>query len=352
VDIRSLQAEDAGSVDARPETVTTITVRTTRRLRVMLAVALIAPCVAAICASPVDDRYAADPKLRRFVDSMHGETVAIDLGRIVYRKRWNDALDEAMYAIAPRGTWSESHPAWAPARAALADTLRRESVRWLAENRDRVRMIINENSMRELSEDERQRATEFFESTAGKVFRDRRDSFLHEKAYGLPMIIEPESLEQIRRVDAAADKALVSLPEDREGKVVYDFFHATPLGDKVLALQGEHWGRIVANIYDGEPERYVREHKVELSREIRAKVPGIPPPTNKVYLGTLTMGADRSLTAVVEQFTSMRRVGKYTLTYAPDDLHWQDLAAAAPGMKPGETRILFRDPAGHLSDRP
>jgi hypothetical protein len=64
------------------------------------------------------DKYAADPELRRFLESMHAETVAIDMGRLVYRKRWNVVLSEAMYLIAPRGTWNESHPAWAPARDA------------------------------------------------------------------------------------------------------------------------------------------------------------------------------------------------------------------------------------------
>ena len=45
-------------------------------------------------------------------------------------------------------------------------------------------------------------------------------------------------------------------------------------------------------------------------------------------------------------------VGKYTLSYAPSDLHWGDIALAAPGMKPGEKRSLYRDPSGRLGDRP
>lgn len=45
------------------------------------ALVVILACVAcAAGAAAVDDRYAADPKLRRFVDSMHGETAAVHLG--------------------------------------------------------------------------------------------------------------------------------------------------------------------------------------------------------------------------------------------------------------------------------
>ncbi len=64
------------------------------------ALVIILACIAcAADAAAVDDRYAADPKLRRFVDSMRGETAALHLGRIIYRKRWEEPLTEALYQI-------------------------------------------------------------------------------------------------------------------------------------------------------------------------------------------------------------------------------------------------------------
>jgi hypothetical protein len=33
-------------------------------------------------------------------------------------------------------------------------------------------------------------------------------------------------------------------------------------------------------------------------------------------------------------------------------LHWTDIAAAVPGIEPGQTRVLYRDASGHLGDRP
>jgi hypothetical protein len=86
---------------------------------------------------------------------MHGETAAVHLGRIVYRKRWEELLTETLYQLAPRGTWTPSHPAWPAARSALADALRQQSVRWLAANRDEIRLVVNEQSMRAYNEDER-----------------------------------------------------------------------------------------------------------------------------------------------------------------------------------------------------
>ena len=108
-------------------------------------------CVPSVIA--VEDRFASDAKLQRFVDSQHGEALAIELARLVYRKRWNEILDQSLYLIAPRGTWDEKHPAWAPAREALARTLREESVRWLAANRDEVRLFVNERSLQAMTRD-------------------------------------------------------------------------------------------------------------------------------------------------------------------------------------------------------
>lgn len=317
------------------------------------AVLLIALAFLPIAADPaaVDDRYAADPKLRRFVDSMHGETAAIHLGRIVYRKRWEELLTEALYQIAPRGTWNPSHPAWPAARSALADQLRQQSVQWLAANRDEIRLVVNEQSVRAYSEDERARVAEFFESPGGRVWRDRRELSMRVRAYGLPLVIESETLAELKRQDDAAGKALTSLPEDREGKVVYDFMQS-PLGAKLLELQNEAWGRIVANVFTGEIDAWALANKAALASAVRVAAPGIPPPSDKTYLGKVTMDAGRAFTVTVEHYATLRPVGSYVLNFAPNDLHWTDIAAAAPGMEPGQTRSLYRDAAGHLGDRP
>ncbi len=320
----------------------------------ILRVALLALLFGGSCISSIhaaEDRFASDPALRRFVDSQHGDVVAIELGRLVYRKRWNDVLDQALYVIAPRGTWDEKHPAWAPAREALARVLREESVRWLAANRGDVRMIVNEQSMRVMTEDERRQTTEFFESQAGKVFLATRETFLRERAYGLPLEIEKESLDQIKRMHAAAEAVLLALPEEGDGKVVYNFFHGGP-GDKLQKLQLDQWGAIVANMFSNTLESYVRDHKSALAATVRAAVPGMPASSDKLYLGTVAMGADRSYTVIVEHYDHLRYIGKYTLSYAPNEPHWNDIATAAPNIKPGETRSLYRDAAGQLSDRP
>ena len=61
---------------------------------------------------------------------------------------------------------------------------------------------------------------------------------------------------------------------------------------------------------------------------------------------------DRALDVIVEHYDYLRLIGKYTLNYRPADLHWSDIATAAPGIKPGETRSLYRDRSGHLGDKP
>lgn len=320
--------------------------------RAIFAVASFAALCSSSSVAVVEDRFASDPELRRFVDSQHGEAIAIELGRLVYRKRWNEVLDQSMYLIAPHGTWSESHPAWMPARRIIAQALLEESSRWLGTHRDEVRLVVNEQSMQVMTPEERRQTTEFFESSAGRVFLATRETFLREQAYGLPLEIEKEPLETFKRAHDGAQKVLLALPEDGDGKVIYDFFHGGP-GDKLLhELQVEHWGRIVANVFSGDLEAFVSEHKAELSAKVRGAVTGIPPASDKTYLGSVAMASDRTFTVIVEHYVSLSLVGKYTLSYAPADLHWSDIAAAAPGIKPGETRALYRDRAGRLGDRP
>lgn len=136
----------------------------TGRLSRAVTIAVLVGAASLACAAAEDDRYAADPRLRRFVDSQHGETIAVELRRLLYRKRWNELLDQALYVIAPRGTWDDKRPAWAPARAALARALREEWVRWLADNGAEIRLVVNEQSMRGLTDDERRQTADFFES--------------------------------------------------------------------------------------------------------------------------------------------------------------------------------------------
>ena len=94
------------------------------------------------------------------------------------------------------------------------------------------------------------------------------------------------------------------------------------------------------------------ESRIAVVEEVRARVAGIPPASEKTYLGTVTMQADRALEVAVEQFDLYRRSGTYSFRYAPDALHWKDVAAAVPDIVPGETRNLYRDPKGRLGDRP
>jgi hypothetical protein len=205
--------------------------------------------------------------------------------------------------------------------------------------------------MRAYTEDERARVAEFFESPGGRVWRDRRELSMRVRAYGLPLVIETETLPELKRQDDAAGKALTGLPEEREGKVVYDFLQS-PLGAKLLTLQNEAWGRIVANVFTGEIDAWALASKAALAKAVRAAVPGIPPPSDKTYLGKVTMDAGRTFIVTIEHYASLRPVGSYVLNFAPGDLHWADIAAAAPGIEPGQARALYRDASGHLGDRP
>jgi hypothetical protein len=298
-----------------------------------------------------EDRFASDPDLRRFVDAIRGETIALDLGRLVYRKRWEEVLTEALYLVAPRGAWDEAHPAWPAARQAMADALRRESLAQLTDVRGSIRAVVHEQSLRLLTAEERRQAALFFESPGGRVWRAARETAMHERAFGLPYLIEPEPLAELTRAKTEARRALDKLPEDAEGKVVGDFF-GSPLGDKIMKLQNEEWAHTVANVLGGGLEAIAIDKRSALAAAVRAASPGVPPASDKAYLGTVRMDADRAFAVTVEHRRSLRLVGTYTLTYRAGELHWADIASAVPDMKPGETRAIYRDPRGRLGDKP
>jgi hypothetical protein len=293
----------------------------------------------------------SEAAVKRFCDSIHGEIIAVDLGRMVYRKRWQALPTDGLYLIAPRGAWNEASPVWAASRHAFEKTLIEKSARWLAANREEVRLIVYEQSRQALSEDELRLAAEFFESAGGRVWRDRRERLIRERVYGLPFIIETESLDQIKAENLVLEKALLELAEDGDGKVVYDFFQS-PLGDKVLHLENEIWAPILANVFGSELDAIVTRDAPELAKALRAEVPSIPAQSSKTYLGSVVMGADRSLEIMIEHYQATRLIGTYKLKYRPDEAHWSDVAAAVPDMNPGDRRFLYRDPSGRLSDQP
>lgn len=288
---------------------------------------------------------------RTLASASRAETVALLVGRIVVEKRWNDLLDAMMFTIAPRGAWDASHPAWVPARRVLTQALRRASVgRYEHETSRLVHDVVLDHYLDSLDDDERRRATAFFESPGGRVWLESRERFLEERGYGLPFREESESRATYRRRSVAARKALLHLPAEQTS-VVYQW-NTSPLGEKMLKSQNGIVADILRNVLGSDLDAVAIESQAALVAEVRARVAGLPPPSDKTYLGTVAMQADRGLDVVVEQWDLYRRAGTYAFHYAPGALHWNDVAAAVPDIAPGETRLLYRDPKGRLGDRP
>ena len=284
------------------------------------------------------------------VEASHAEIRAVYLGRWMARRRWDEILDEALYAIAPKGRWGPEHPAWPPARAALADALRQASVEKLrGETGTWIRQVVDEHYS-SLEPAESAQAVAFYESPGGRVFRDFREQVLAEASYGLPFVIETESHAAVTQAMEAARERLLNLP-DEQTQAVYDFNHSK-VGDLLLGIENNIVADVAGNIMRSELEGILNEHGSEIARSVRAAVPDMPPPSDKAYLGTVTMRPDRSLELAIEYHEGYRWAGTYRLTYAPGDAHWQEVVDGLAGIGPSDTRFLYRDPAGRLSTAP
>ncbi len=313
------------------------------------------PTAAAAVPATIEERdaqYAADPELRRFVESMGGEAYVTDIGRISYRKTWEETLADGLYLMAPRGKWNSAHPAWARAHQALADTLRRELVATFATHQQNNRRLINQECMYALTADERREAAQFFESPGGRAFIAARTLSAHRDAYGLPPGIESESLEQIKAATDKSFAALDALPEDHGAGKAIKVFLDSPVWKKVLRLQLYNLADIVRYDLNLDTQELLLKHTAALAGAVRKAAPGVPPPSDKTYLGSVEMAPDRGFTVTVEHFIGLNRVGRYTLKYGTAELHWNDIAAMVPGILPGESRFIFFDTQGRVGDQP
>jgi hypothetical protein len=303
-----------------------------------------------LASTPARADYLAD-RARPLVEAAHAERRAIDLGRHMARARWEELLDESLYLLAPKGTWGPTHPAWPAARAALARELRAGSVAKLrGETGTAIRSVLYEKYS-SLEPEEAAEAVAFYESPGGRVFRAFRELVLAENAYGLPYVIETESHEALKKRLEDAKQQLLNLP-DEQTSAVYDFNH-TKTGDFLMAMENNMIADIVGNIMRSDVTALMYdEGGAEILNKVRAAVPQLPPRSDKEYLGTVTMRSDRGIDLEIEYHEGFRLAGTYDLTYAKGSREWQDLTAALPSLKPGETRFLYRDPAGRLGDVP
>lgn len=305
--------------------------------------------VAALANSAHAD-YLAD-RARPLVEAMHAEIRAIHLGRYTAQGRWNEILDETLYLAAPKGRWSPEHPVWPAAKASAARALREASVVNLREKTGAwIREVLAERYS-SLEPDEAARAVAFYESPGGIVFRDFREKYLAENAYGLPFVIETESRATMQKDLAAAKQRLLDLP-DEQTQAVYDFNHSKT-GEFLMGVENNIVADVVGNIMRSElSSLLIRERGEAVVRRIRAEVPKMPPASRKDYLGTVTMRADHGLDVAIEYHEGFRLAGTYKLFYDSREPEWQDVTRGIPGIAPGETRFLYRDPDGRLSDAP
>src|SRR5262245_6615651 len=304
--------------------------------------------VLAAVAAPASADMEADA--RPVVDAARADTLATNLGRYMLQGRWNELLDEALYTIAPKGAWDEQHPAWRPARAALALAIRRESVPRLSGDAGRLLHEVVIEHYSSLSPEERARTIAFYESPGGRALLDLRQKTVAERAYGLRYAIEAAPHADYQRAAMAAKKTVRHLPADQT-QAVYDFTNSH-LGQQLLGMENNVIADVAQNILRSDLDAILIERGDAIVRTVRAAVPAMPPPSTKAYLGTVTMKRDRTLEVAIEYHELYRTVGTYRFSYPPGGLHWAEVAAGAPGIGPGETRFLYRDAGGRLSDTP
>src|SRR5215813_9950259 len=135
----------------------------------MLCAALAWPAAGEPSPHAAADTSAIGQDARAFVEASRAETLALLLGRLKSAQRWDVVLDETLYRLAPRGAWGPEHPAWTPARAALATALRKASAeRAKGEAGEMLYHVVRDHAPSDAAE--RAEAVAFYRSPGGQAF--------------------------------------------------------------------------------------------------------------------------------------------------------------------------------------
>jgi len=290
------------------------------------------------------------PSIARLATVSRAGDLALSRGRITAQDHLDRAVAMTVDAVSPPGTWAGHDDGLARARRELARlftaaTTGDEHARpaWLS-------YVVRHSLEMNLDEAERLQAITFYESPGGSAWLAKRLTESAHRAFQQPFGPDGEAEAPLAAAATAAAQAFERLPADEREAV--RAFTESPAGDRLRCAE-DYLRLEVSDGFGSDLELVAARQQTEFVATVRGHLgDALPRSTDKIWLGTVTMESDRTLAATIEHRDAARVAGRYEVRYAPDTRHHADLLAAVPTIAPGETRQLFRDPHGRMSDRP
>ena len=269
-------------------------------------------------------------------------------------------LEYQLYQLRPPALWGPKHPAWRPARSALVELAAAESNTWVRDYWSTSALKVH---VRELAYSYRAQdlavVQEFAASPGGQAYFARRVAEARAASGEAMFSLDPQPPAALAKLAAEAKRQYEALPASEKQRVAAfteakacdgcGRSHAQVL-ELYIAAQSK-WIAEVLVMHLGDIHYSIRDRwTAQLSGRFAAQ---LPVDSKKQLLGTLSMAGDGALAFRFTFFRDGRADGGALALDVPRaSRHYAEVLALAPGLAPGQSRVLYRDRDGTINDKP
>ena len=286
--------------------------------------------------------------------------VATAQSRLLADAKFMEKVDYFMYRVRPPSLWDAKHAAWAPARAALLEAARPETLRQMREYWDTALHVLLVREVESSFQPGELRSFVEFAATPGaKAYFERRLAELRAKNGEMLYDLDPQGAAELARRAKEARKAFDALPA-AEKKKLEAFLADTRCGEcyrppavameKYVAGESGWLVEVLTNQFESTDSRVVERWVAAIGGKLHAS---LPVDSKKQLLGVLEMRRDSSLAFAYKFYWHDRPDGgSHTLDFPAGHPNYAEVRALAPGLAAGQSRVLYRDEHGVIDDKP
>jgi hypothetical protein len=326
-------------------------------LRVTFAVALFAACISA---GAQQDSREADASRVMQATAIDRLILANARSIAAANPKAEQSLDDHLYRLRGPVLWDPKHAAWGPARKLFKERVAAESNQWVQEYWREAALKIH---VRELASSYRPAdlaiVREFAESPGGQAYFARRLAEARVKSGEAFFSLDPANPAVLDKVAADARRRFDALPATEKQRVAA-FLEGRPCDacgrshvsvlESYISEQSRWIGEVLVTHLGSIPYATSDTWIADIGAKLGAE---LPVDSKKQLLGTLEMRGDATL---VFRFTFYWKDaingGSLALEFPKTGPQYAEVLALAPGLAAGQSRVLYRDLDGVVSDRP
>ncbi len=285
--------------------------------------------------------------------------VATAQSGLLANPKFQEKIDYFMYRVRPPSLWDAKHAAWAPARAALLETARPETMRQMKDYWPDLHTVLVREAESSFQPGELRSFVEFTSTPGAKAYFEKRLAELRAKNGEMLYDLDPQAAAELAKRAKDARKAYDALPA-AEKKQVETFLANAKCGEcyrppavameKYVAGEAQWLTEVLTGKFESTDYTVVDRWVAALNGKLQAS---LPVDSKKQLLGVLEMRRDTSLAFTYKFYWHDKADGgSHTLEFPPGHPNYAEVRAYAPGLAAGQSRVLYRDKEGVIDDKP